>query len=430
MKYILLFLDVPVALKTTFTQCFLNFSGQNTVIKKLIFSLSILLLLSCGKKDPASVLILPTIQESHKINRNYDYKDLFEVISEFDPEVIGVEIRPEDLSESKEYLNLFYPDEMIMVRDSFPGKTVGIDFYGKSFEGKLLPAEVFKDSTNELGRFVLLEQRMNKDTLVQRKKKELGMPEILKEQRRIARQYSPQQLMNGEYDSLTKRYYSLLENFLNTAEYKEYISFNNLRNERITEKALDLIKDNPGKRILLVIGANHRPTIVEAVNGLKRVKHQVALSDSRMKKKINKEAPAVEKQQIYIDAPVEVVWEVLTDINSWPEWQEKVQKAELSGKVEEGAKFNWRSGGINFKSEIHTYNPYTSFGWTGMTMGASAIHNWNFMREKKGTVVSVEESIEGLYPSLLKKKFRNELQSGMETNLQELKAESERRVKE
>lgn len=397
------------------------------MIKKFIFSLSILLLLSCGKKDPASVLILPTIHESHKVNRNYDYKDLFQVIREFDPEVIGVEIRPEDLSESKEYLDLFYPDEMIMVRDSFPDKTVGIDFYGKSFEGKLLPAEVFKDSTNELGKFVLLEQKMSRDTLIERKKKELELPEILERQNKIARSYSPQQLMNGEYDSLTVRYYSLLEKILENPEYKEYLDFNTLRDERITENAIELIKDNPGKRILIIVGTNHRANLVEAVKDLKKVQHQVALSDPNMKTKINKVAPAVEKQQIFIDAPVEVVWEVLTNIDGWPEWQKAVQKAELLEPLQEGAKFNWRAGGIRFKSEIHTYDPYSSFGWTGKTMGASAVHNWNFRKEKEGTVVSVEESLEGVYPSLLKKKFRKELKSGMEINLQELKAESERR---
>ncbi|UJH91208.1 SRPBCC family protein [Antarcticibacterium sp. 1MA-6-2] len=427
MKIFLLFFNVLIPSKATSQLYFPGNILIKSLLKRFILAVPVFLLLSCGKKESATVLVLPTIQASHEHNSNYNYKILFEVIREFDPHVIGLEIRPEDISQDKEYLELFYTGEMIMVRDSFPDKVVGIDYYGKSFEDQLLPKDVFKDSTNVLGKFVLLEQRMNTDTLVQRKKKELGMPEILEEQKRIARIYSPQQLMNGEYDSLTKRYYTLLEKFLNTAEYEEYIEFNKLRNERITKNSIDLIKDYSGKRILLLVGANHRPDIVEAVNDLKRVKHQVALSDPRMKKKINKEAPAVEKQQIFIDAPVEVVWEVLTEINSWPEWQEKVQKAELTGKVEEGAKFEYRSGGINFKSQIHTYDPYTSFGWTGKTMGASAVHNWNFMEEKEGTVVSVEESIEGLYPSLLKKKFRNELQAGMEMNLQELKKESEKR---
>lgn len=141
---------------------------------------------------------------------------------------------------------------------------------------------------------------------------------------------------------------------------------------------------------------------------------------------INEKAPVVAKQQIGINAPVETVWTILTSINDWPKWQSAITRAQLKGSVEEGTEFIWKSAGINFTSKIHTCQPYQFFGWTGKTIGASAIHNWIFKQLGETTLITVEESMQGFFPSLLTKKFQKNLEEGIRKSLEELKSASEK----
>lgn len=144
---------------------------------------------------------------------------------------------------------------------------------------------------------------------------------------------------------------------------------------------------------------------------------------------INENAPVQSKNQIEIEAPIDTVWKILTDINNWTKWQKAVSETEVLGKIEEGTLFIWKAGGLTFKSKIHTSRPATAFGWTGTTIGASAIHNWTFTKKDNNTIVVVEESLQGVFPKLFKNYFQKNLDNGMLTNLMELKAYSEMKNK-
>lgn len=141
---------------------------------------------------------------------------------------------------------------------------------------------------------------------------------------------------------------------------------------------------------------------------------------------INKNAPVWSRNQTTINAPVDKVWDVLTAIDQWPSWQKSVTEARLEGDLVEGTTFKWKAGGLSFTSRIHTMKPKTEFGWTGKTFGASAIHNWFFQDQGGTTVVTVEESLQGVFPSLFKRYFQKNLDAGVVTNLSELKAAAEK----
>ena len=140
---------------------------------------------------------------------------------------------------------------------------------------------------------------------------------------------------------------------------------------------------------------------------------------------VNPQAPVYHHEEILIQAPLEEVWTILTHIDEWPEWQAAVSEAHLVGKLGEGAEFRWKAGGLRFLSKIHTHSPYRSFGWTGKTLGASAIHNWRFSEQDNQTRVQVEESLDGFFPRLFKKSFQKSLEKGMRTQLRELKQDAE-----
>ena len=128
---------------------------------------------------------------------------------------------------------------------------------------------------------------------------------------------------------------------------------------------------------------------------------------------------------ILINAEVTRVWEILTNVNQWPTWQNEILKAELNSNLQVGSTFIWETGGVKIKSTLHTVHPNKQFGWTGKTIGVFAIHNWTFSEENGMTKVFVEESMEGFLARLFKKSFQKNLEKGMQVWLDLLKKECE-----
>jgi len=152
-------------------------------------------------------------------------------------------------------------------------------------------------------------------------------------------------------------------------------------------------------------------------------------SDGIMKVPVNRSAPVLVNQSIDIAAPIEVVWEVLSGIEEWPDWQEPVTKSEIRGTLQEGVIFVWKADGLRFRSRIHTLQGPVLMGWTGTTFGAQAVHNWqledNGSLDKPLTTVGVEESLQGVFPLLFSESMARDLEDGMSEQLEALKHTAE-----
>ncbi|MGB7785547.1 MAG: hypothetical protein WBL27_05550 [Salinimicrobium sp.] len=234
-------------------------------MRKISLLLALALLTACNSEEPTEVLVLPTLHGAHEMNMNYTYDDLLATVKAYDPDVIGVEIRPIDMQLDSDSLDVFYPIEMIRVRDSFPNKTSGIDFYSQQVENETVNRKMFVDSTTQMGRIKRLQRDMGQDSLLISRYEALGIPELQKNQQRIALNYSAEEMINGEYDSLTGRQYQLEDSLFKNSIYEEYSSFNNNRDLQITKNALQLVENNPGKKVLLLVGANHRNRLVDSL---------------------------------------------------------------------------------------------------------------------------------------------------------------------
>lgn len=111
---------------------------------------------------------------------------------------------------------------------------------------------------------------------------------------------------------------------------------------------------------------------------------------------IDNNAPVKASVEITIRAPAEKVWQVLTDIPSWPKWNADITSAEMSGPLQNGTSFQWKNGGTQIRSRIALVQPYEQFAWTGTAMGAKAIHVWKLERlANDQTLVRTNESMEG-----------------------------------
>lgn len=140
---------------------------------------------------------------------------------------------------------------------------------------------------------------------------------------------------------------------------------------------------------------------------------------------VNTAAPLYCQDSLFIKAQPEKAWQVLTNIAHWPQWMPKVTKSQLHGALCPGTSFDWKASGAHIHSTLHTVVPQEAIGWTGKTMGIKAVHNWTFQKVEGGTLVSVEESLEGFLAKLFRKPFLKSLKKDMRLSLEALKRECE-----
>jgi uncharacterized protein YndB with AHSA1/START domain len=87
---------------------------------------------------------------------------------------------------------------------------------------------------------------------------------------------------------------------------------------------------------------------------------------------INSNAPIVSRHEIAINAPLESVWRVFTDIDSWPEWNPDIPKSKVGGPIEVGTVIHWETAGMVIPSTIGEVVPLKRIGWSGETKAFSA----------------------------------------------------------
>jgi uncharacterized protein YndB with AHSA1/START domain len=143
---------------------------------------------------------------------------------------------------------------------------------------------------------------------------------------------------------------------------------------------------------------------------------------------INERAPAIGEGEIQVVAPPETVWDVVADIDGWPQWNADVKSAQLAGPVAVGTAFRWKSGASSLTSTLQVVDRPNEIAWTGTTMGIKAIHVFRLRSEKGGTLVRSEESWEGLIARSLKGYSRKAIGRAIQHVLSGLKQEAERRA--
>jgi uncharacterized membrane protein len=140
---------------------------------------------------------------------------------------------------------------------------------------------------------------------------------------------------------------------------------------------------------------------------------------------IDTNAPVFARKEIIIHAPVEYVWQIQTDIENWSKWQPDITSTKLDGDLKAGTTFRWKAKGLNIVSTLHTVKLHRQIGWTGISPGMFAVHNWTFEARGEATLVTTEESLSGWLTRLMKLFDPDFLEKSLETSLQILKTRSE-----
>ena len=141
---------------------------------------------------------------------------------------------------------------------------------------------------------------------------------------------------------------------------------------------------------------------------------------------INENAPVLYRGFIEIDASAETVWNILSDFESWPRWNPDIESVKLKGRFGEGAKFSWKTGPGTIRSKLEEIKPQEKLAWAGKTFGIKAIHIWKIEQTDGGTVVTTEESWDGLHVSVFRKYFGRMLKNSIDNGLKYLRKEAEK----
>ncbi len=142
--------------------------------------------------------------------------------------------------------------------------------------------------------------------------------------------------------------------------------------------------------------------------------------------KVNEKAPVLAKAKIEIAATPETVWNIMADIESWPNWNPDVKKACLKGELKEGTQFLWKIDVGKITSLLQKVEPPHFLAWTGRIMGINAIHVWKIESIEDKTVVITEESWEGALSRVMSGRMQKMLEESINSGLQYLKSEAER----
>ena len=110
---------------------------------------------------------------------------------------------------------------------------------------------------------------------------------------------------------------------------------------------------------------------------------------------INQTAPIVARHEIAINAPLETVWQIQTEIGTWPDWNPDIVKAELTGPLAVGTVFRWETAGLAISSTLGEVVPLKKLAWSGKAGDILGVHVWTFSWNAEGTHVRTEESWEG-----------------------------------
>jgi uncharacterized protein YndB with AHSA1/START domain len=110
---------------------------------------------------------------------------------------------------------------------------------------------------------------------------------------------------------------------------------------------------------------------------------------------INNDAPVITRDEILISAPIQTIWDIQTDVASWPSWQPEVDGAEADSPLTVGSVFRWQTAGLAITSTVEEIEPPRRIVWGGPAQGIVAVHVWTLDEQDDGVLVKTAESWEG-----------------------------------
>lgn len=201
--------------------------------------------------NKTEIMILGTLHGLHWKNEAYSFDDIFKIIEQFNPDAAGVEIRSEDIDQPKEYLSKHYPYEMIETKVRYSGKfpVYGFDWLGDAIKGHPIPEDYFKNHPVKI-----LEAEFEADNSPQKARLE----KLDQERMLLITNKTAKECNDGRYDASGEDYYAQFAEAFAGTKYQLITDFYRKRDENIGRNIISIIEQNEGKKIIFLMGMDHR----------------------------------------------------------------------------------------------------------------------------------------------------------------------------
>jgi hypothetical protein len=219
--------------------------------------------MSC-KTYKNEIWVIPAIHGLHYTNPNYTFEHLYEKIDSIQPDLIGIEIRNEDLYRDTLYLMRNYPYEMRSLIGRYDSnQVIGIDWLGKDLKGKPIPEDYWQQQST----IKKLENDLDHDSTMQSKL--VSCDSLILSKVEFAEKASLEEMMSGHYDSLNVEFYSKLFALFEGTPYIELKDYYQQRDVEISKRIFKVIRKNSKKKLVFVVGADHRAYTLEYLKSKK-----------------------------------------------------------------------------------------------------------------------------------------------------------------
>jgi hypothetical protein len=115
------------------------------------------------------------------------------------------------------------------------------------------------------------------------------------------------------------------------------------------------------------------------------------------------ESPIFARNELFIAAPAERIWEHLVRAASWPDFYDNAKDIDIEGGSPDlalGTKFHWTTFGVRVHTTIGEFIPGRRLSWSGHALGSTAFHGWVITPVEGGCMVVTEETQQGFVPSV------------------------------
>ncbi|GHH43932.1 SRPBCC domain-containing protein [Lentzea cavernae] len=109
------------------------------------------------------------------------------------------------------------------------------------------------------------------------------------------------------------------------------------------------------------------------------------------------------RNELVVDTDVDVIWKMLVDARSWPDWYRNARRIQLDDVTElgPGTRFRWTTFNVRVDCIVTFFDPHRELGWTGTAFGTQGHHRWLLTPRPDGrTHVVTEETQRGLLPAI------------------------------
>lgn len=105
------------------------------------------------------------------------------------------------------------------------------------------------------------------------------------------------------------------------------------------------------------------------------------------------------ENEIEIDASPEIVWSILIEAESWPNWYEGAKDVKVTGKnspnLSQEAKLSWKTMGLKFDSKVKEFESNQRLAWLSDKKSIQGYHVWIITPTETGCRVLTAETQNG-----------------------------------